>query len=63
MEKTVSPKDKYVGEYNKKGEKLDWGVSWSSLKQIDDDDLYWSRIGSKKAKLVELLNKYQIIQF
>jgi len=45
--------------YNKKGEKLDWGVSWSSLKQIDDDDLYWSRIGSKKAKLVELLNKYR----
>tara|TARA_Y100000310_G_scaffold213728_1_gene214680 strand:+ start:2126 stop:2905 length:780 start_codon:yes stop_codon:yes gene_type:complete len=45
--------------YDKKGEKLDWGVSWSSLKQIDDDDLYWSSIGSKKAKLVELLNKYQ----
>jgi hypothetical protein len=45
--------------YNRKGEKLDWGVSWSSLKQIDDDDLYWSSIGSKKAKLVELLDKYQ----
>jgi len=45
--------------YDKKGEKLDWGASWSSLEQINDDDLYWSRIGSKKAKLVELLDKYQ----
>jgi len=59
VEGKASGKHMEILPYNKKGEKLDWGVSWSSLKQIDDDDLYWSSIGGKKAKLVELLNKYR----
>ena len=45
--------------YDKNGVELDWGVKWSSLAQVSDDDLYWSTIGSKKAKLVEYLNRYQ----
>jgi hypothetical protein len=36
-----------------------WAGPWSSLKQIDDDDLFWSTLGSKKAKLVEMQQKYQ----
>jgi hypothetical protein len=45
--------------YDKNGDELDWGVTWRSLEKISDDDLYWSSIGGHKAKLVELLNKYQ----
>jgi hypothetical protein len=39
--------------------KASWAGPWSSLEEIDDDDVYWSTIGSKKAKLVELLDKYR----
>jgi len=59
VEGKASGKHMEILPYNKKGEKLDWGVSWSSLNQINDDDLYWSSIGGKKAKLTEMLNHYK----
>jgi hypothetical protein len=36
-----------------------WAGPWSTLTQINDDDIFWSSIGSKRAKLTELLNKYR----
>jgi hypothetical protein len=36
-----------------------WAGPWSSVKQIDNDDLFWSTLGSKKAKLVEMQQKYE----
>jgi hypothetical protein len=36
-----------------------WAGPWSTLVQINDDDLFWSTLGSKKAKLVEMQQKYQ----
>tara|TARA_R110002051_G_scaffold172154_1_gene242542 strand:- start:3121 stop:3915 length:795 start_codon:yes stop_codon:yes gene_type:complete len=47
--------------YAKSGDpiKAPWAGPWSSLEEIGEDDVYWSKIGSKKAKLVELLDKYR----
>jgi len=39
--------------------KESWAGPWSTLVQINDDDLFWSTIGSKRGKLVEMLNKYE----
>ena len=50
--------------YDRLGEpiKESWAGPWSTLVQINDDDLFWSTIGSKRGKLVEMLNKYEKIQ-
>jgi hypothetical protein len=45
--------------YDKLGEELDWGGPWTTLKQIEDDDVFWSSIGGKKAKLSEMLEKHR----
>ena len=47
--------------YDKAGAPMtqSWAGPWSSVKQVDDDDLFWSTLGSKKAKLVEMQQKYQ----
>ena len=47
--------------YDKSGSPMSqsWAGPWSSVKQVDDDDLFWSTLGSKKAKLVEMQKKYQ----
>lgn len=47
--------------YDKGGSQMSqsWAGPWSSVKQIDDDDLFWSTLGSKKAKLVEMQQKYE----
>ena len=34
-----------------------WAGPWTTLTQIQDDDLFWSAIGSKKAKLTEMLDR------
>jgi hypothetical protein len=50
--------------YNKNGDTINepWAGPWSSLTQIDDDDLFWSAIGSKKTKLTELKEQYEKMQ-
>lgn len=47
--------------YDKSGSPMSqsWAGPWTSVKQVDDDDLFWSTLGSKKAKLVEMQKKYQ----
>ena len=45
--------------YDKEGNPETWAGPWSTLTQIDDDDVFWSAIGSKKAKLTELQDKYR----
>jgi hypothetical protein len=47
--------------YDKAGSPMtqSWAGPWSSVKQVDDDDLFWSTLGSKKAKLVKMQEKYQ----
>ena len=45
--------------YDKEGNPETWAGPWSTLTQIDDDDVFWSAIGSKKAKLTELQHKYR----
>jgi hypothetical protein len=49
---------------NKNGDTINepWAGPWSSLTQIDDDDLFWSAIGSKKTKLTELKEQYEKMQ-
>jgi hypothetical protein len=41
--------------YDKLGDELNWGGPWTTLRQIEDDDVFWSSIGGKKAKLAEML--------
>ena len=41
--------------YDKLGDELSWGGPWTTLSQIEDDDVFWSSIGGKKAKLTEIL--------
>jgi len=36
-----------------------WAGPWSTLTQVDDDDIFWSSIGSKRAKLTEMLEHYK----
>jgi hypothetical protein len=50
--------------FDKNGEtiKEPWAGPWSSLTQVDDDDVFWSTIGSKKAKLTELKEQYEKMQ-
>jgi hypothetical protein len=45
--------------YDKGGNPETWAGPWSTLTQIDDDDVFWSAIGSKKAKLTELQDKFR----
>jgi hypothetical protein len=47
--------------YTKDGDpiKESWAGPWSSLTQVNDDDLFWSAIGSKQAKLTEMLEQYK----
>jgi hypothetical protein len=47
--------------YDKNGNKMNqtWAGPWSTLQQVGDDDLFWSTMGSKKAKLVEMQQQYQ----
>jgi|10_taG_2_1085330.scaffolds.fasta_scaffold06848_6 hypothetical protein len=47
--------------YDRNGEPLkkSWAGPWSTLTHINDDDLFWSKIGGHRAKLVELQSKYQ----
>jgi hypothetical protein len=32
-----------------------WAGPWQNISVIDSDDVYWSTVGSKKAKLTEML--------
>jgi len=50
----------FIKLYDKDGNPINqfWAGPWSTLTQIGDDDLFWSTIGSKKAKLTELQDKY-----
>lgn len=50
--------------FDKNGEtiKEPWAGPWSSLTQVDDDDVFWSTIGSKKVKLTELKEQYEKMQ-
>ena len=50
--------------YTKDGEpiKESWAGPWSSLSQVNDDDLFWSTIGSKQAKLTEMLEQYKAMK-
>ena len=43
--------------YDKSGGPIEepWAGPWSSLKQVGDDEVFWSTIGSKKAQLAEML--------
>jgi len=47
--------------YDKEGNKMSqsWAGPWSNLQQVTDDDLFWSTMGSKRAKLVEMQSKYE----
>ena len=47
--------------YDKNGNPINkpWAGPWSTLTQINADDVFWSAIGSKRAKLSELQDKYR----
>jgi len=47
--------------YDKDGNPINatWAGPWSTLTQINTDEVFWSAIGSKKAKLTELFDKYR----
>lgn len=47
--------------YDKTGTAItdSWAGPWTTLTQVQDDDLFWSAIGSKKAKLTEMLDRYK----
>ena len=47
--------------YDKEGNPINepWAGPWSTLTQINADDVFWSVIGSKRAKLTELFDKYR----
>ena len=54
-------KEMIIRAYDGQGDviKEPWAGPWQSVSVVDSDDLYWSAIGSKKAKLVEMLDQYQ----
>jgi len=49
-----------VRVYDKDGGliKEPWAGPWYSISQAADDDFYWSVVGGKRAKLVELQKKW-----
>ena len=59
--KRTGQKQMLIKLYDKDGEPINetWAGPWTTLTQINDDDVFWSAIGSKKAKLTELQNKYR----
>ncbi len=46
-----------IRAYDQSGDRIraPWAGPWDKLSVIDSDDVYWSTIGSKKAKLTEML--------
>jgi hypothetical protein len=46
-----------IRAYDQAGDRIQapWAGPWDKLSVIDSDDVYWSTIGSKKAKLTEML--------
>ena len=51
----------FIRLYDKEGVSIKepWAGPWSGLTQIGDDDVFWSTIGSKRAKLTEMLQHYK----
>jgi len=47
--------------YDKEGKpvKADWAGPWSTVTEVGADDLFWSTIGSKRARLTEMLDQYK----
>jgi len=54
-------KEIVVRAYNNKGKSIKepWAGPWQNLSVASADDIYWSTIGSKRAKLTEMLHQYQ----
>ena len=50
-------KEMFIKAYDKSGKaiKEPWAGPWQNISVIDSDDVYWSTLGSKKAKLTEML--------
>ena len=46
-----------INAYDKNGNVIEetWAGPWHNISLIEDDDLYWSTLGSKQAKLKEML--------
>lgn len=53
-----------IRAYDKSGKaiKEPWAGPWQNISVVDADDVYWSTIGSKKAKLSEMLELAQAIK-
>ena len=53
----VTKKKCLLEAYDKGGNaiKEPWAGPWQNISVIDSDDVYWSTLGSKKAKLTEML--------
>ena len=47
----------FIKAYDKGGKSINepWAGPWQNISVIDSDDIYWSTLGSKKAKLTEML--------
>jgi len=54
-------KEMIIRAFNQDGSPIQqpWAGPWQSLSVVDSDDVYWSTIGNKKAKLTEMLERYQ----
>ena len=50
-----------IRAYDKKGNVINqpWAGPWNSLTVAKDDSVYWSVVGGKKAKLTEVLKRYE----
>ena len=50
-------REMFIKAYDKSGKAIrePWAGPWQNISVIDADDVYWSTIGSKKAKLREML--------
>tara|TARA_Y100001938_G_C8101510_1_gene442123 strand:+ start:15420 stop:16118 length:699 start_codon:yes stop_codon:yes gene_type:complete len=50
-------KEMFIKAYDKAGKPINepWAGPWQNISVVDADDIYWSTIGSKKAKLTEIL--------
>ena len=51
-------KEMFIKAYDKEGKAIrePWAGPWDTVSVIDSDDVYWSTLGSKKAKLTEMLD-------
>jgi hypothetical protein len=47
----------FIKAYDQNGKaiKEPWAGPWQNISVVDSDDVYWSTVGSKKAKLTEML--------